>query len=185
MRVLVIADRRPKLKGLALPGYVASKRLDAVITAGDLTRDILTGIESVSVPTMGVYGNHCDGTYLEALGVTNLHLATTTVGGMTFSGVQGCVRYKDGPSQLLYTQDEYRALLQDLPRADVVVTHCPPAGINDHTDPAHLGIEALREWIDRVQPAVLIHGHTYPRQPVTACGATRVEYVQGAKVITL
>ena len=185
MRVLVIADRRPTLKGLPIPDYVASKRLDAVITAGDLTRDILTGIDSVPVPTMGVYGNHCDGRYLEDLGVTNLHLATATVGGVTFSGIQGCVHYKADPSKLLYTQDEYRTQLQDLPRADVVVTHCPPAGINDHTDPAHIGIEALREWIDCMQPAVLIHGHTHPREPVTLCGATRVEYVHGAKVITL
>lgn len=185
MRVLVIADRRPTLKGLALPDYVASKRLDAVITAGDLTRDILTGIDSLAVPTMGVYGNHCDGSYLDDLGMKNLHLSTARVGTLTFSGIQGCVRYKDDPSQLLYTQDEYRTLVRDLPEADVVVTHCPPAGINDHTDPAHVGIEALREWVDRVQPAVLIHGHTYPRIPDTACGSTRIEYVHGAKVITL
>jgi uncharacterized protein len=185
MRVLVIADRRPTLKGLSLPDYVASKQLDAVITAGDLTRNILKGIESVLVPTMGVYGNHCDGTYLEALGMTNLHMSIATVGGLTFSGLQGCVRYKADPSPLLYTQDEYRTLVQDLPRADVIVTHCPPAGINDHTDPAHTGIQALREWIDCVRPAVLIHGHTYPHRPVTACGATRIEYVNGAKVITV
>jgi len=63
------------------------------------------------------------------------------------------------------------------------VTHCPPRGINDHEDPAHVGIDALRNWVERVQPRVLIHGHTYPSQPVTSYGNTRVEYVRGARIV--
>jgi uncharacterized protein len=72
-----------------------------------------------------------------------------------------------------------------LPPADVLVTHCPPRGINDHDDPAHVGVDALNEWLRRVQPAVMIHGHTYPTQPIRQTGSTRVEYVRGGRIVTV
>jgi len=76
-------------------------------------------------------------------------------------------------------------MLQQLPAADVLVTHCPPGGINYHRDPAHVGIIALRSWRDRTKPTVLIHGHTYPERPVRKHGSTRVEYVRGATVVSI
>jgi uncharacterized protein len=84
-----------------------------------------------------VYGNHCDGRYQEDLGTANLHLSM--VGGVTFTGLEDCVRLKDGTKDLLYTQSEYSNLAHQLPPADVLLTHCPSAGINDHpADPAHV-----------------------------------------------
>lgn len=79
------------------------------------------------------------------------------VAGIASTGLQGCVRYTDGTRDLPYTQAEYANLVEELPVAEVVMTHCPPTGINDHPrDPAHVGIDALRGWIDthvaRVQP---------------------------------
>jgi uncharacterized protein len=182
MRLLVVADTTPRL-GVGLADYVAAHDIDAVITVGDLTRFDLEGIDRVSVPTLGVYGNHCDGRYLKELGINNLHLRKAVVGGLSFTGLQGCVRYKPGTTDILYTQRQYRWLVKMLRSADVLVTHSPPRGINDHADPAHVGIDALRKWLDRFQPRVLIHGHTYPSQPVTSYGHTRVEYVYGARVV--
>lgn len=184
MRLLVIADITPQL-GMGVAEYVAVHEIDAVVTAGDLTRFDLAGIDSLSVPVMGVYGNHCDRRYLKDLRITNLHLKRTVVGGVSFTGLEGCVRYKPDKADVLYTQREYMRLVKKLPAADVLVTHCPPRGINDHEDPAHEGIDALRTWVDRVQPAVLIHGHTYPAQPVTAYGPTRIEYVRGARIVAV
>lgn len=182
MRLLVIADTTPKL-GMGIGQYVAAHDIDAVVTAGDLTRYDLDGIDGLSIPVLGVYGNHCDGRYLKDLRIANIHLRTVAVGGVTFTGLEGCVRYKPGTPDVLYTQRQYRRLVRRLPATEVLVTHCPPRGINDQEDPAHVGIEALRTWVDRVQPRVLIHGHTYPSQPVTSHGATRVEYVRGARVV--
>ena len=182
MRLLVIADITPEL-GLSMAEYVAAHDIDAVVTVGDLTRYDLDGIDSLSVPTLGVYGNHCDGRYLKDLGVKNLHLRKAVVDGVSFIGLQGCVRYKPGTSDVLYTQRQYDWLVRGLRSADVLVTHCPPQGINDHEDPAHVGIVALRKWLDRVQPRVLIHGHTYPAEPVTSYGSTRIEYVRGARIV--
>jgi uncharacterized protein len=179
---MVIADITPQL-GMSIADYVAAHDVDAVVTAGDLTRFDLAGVEGLSVPVMGVYGNHCDGKYLKDLRIKNLHLKKALVGGVSFSGLEGCVRYKRGSSDVLYTQWQYKWLVKRLRTADVLVTHCPPRGINDHEDPAHIGIDALRKWVDRVQPRVLIHGHTYPRTPATAHGRTRIEYVRGARIV--
>ncbi|MDT5259360.1 MAG: uncharacterized protein QOD10_4440 [Mycobacterium sp.] len=182
VRLLVIADTTPKL-GMGIADYVAAHDIDAVVTAGDLTRYDLAGIEGTRVPVLGLYGNHCDGKYLKELSITNLHLNKAVVGGVSFTGLEGCVRYKPGTADVLYTQREYRRLVKKLPTAEVLVTHCPPLGINDHEDPAHVGIEALRSWVDRFRPRVLIHGHTYPSQPVNSYGGTRVEYVRGGRVV--
>lgn len=184
MRALVIADVAPQL-GMSIPDFVRTHRLDAVITAGDLSHYKLAGIERVDVPTMGVYGNHCTRGYMTNLGMRDLHLTTTTVGSITLTGLEGCVRYKPDTHAALYTQDEYRQLVAALPPADVLVTHCPPRGINDHDDPAHVGIDALNDWLDRIRPAVMIHGHTYPTQPIRRKGSTRVEYVHGGRIVTI
>ena len=102
----------------------------------------------------------------------------------TFTGLEGCVRYKASRTDVLYTQGEYREMVAQLPLADILVTHCPPTGINDHArDPAHNGIDALLPWLEQFTPRVLIHGHTYPRQPVRRHGPTRIEYVHGGRII--
>lgn len=119
MRALVIADTSPQL-GLPIPDFVHAHNIDLVITAGDLNRYKLTGIDRAEVPTMGVYGNHCRRDYLEALGMHNLHLSPVTVNGVSFVGLEGCVRYKRDTAAALYTQDEYRQLVAELPAADVL-----------------------------------------------------------------
>ncbi|WP_308161656.1 metallophosphoesterase family protein [Mycolicibacterium goodii] len=166
-----------------LAEMVSRHHLDAVITAGDLSQSALAGIDTLAAPSMGVYGNHCDGTYLATLGVIDLHLNRVEFQGISFVGLQRCVRYKDGSDDILYTQDQYRTLVDSLPPADVLVTHCPPRGINDHADTAHVGIDALRDWMTATAPAMIIHGHTYPQHPITEHHGIRIEYVYGAHVI--
>ncbi len=184
MRILAIADCTPRLS-VPLPQYVVDLQVDVVVTAGDLYPIALRDVTTCGVPVLGVYGNHCDGEYLDVLGIENLHGRQRTIGALTFAGVEGCVRYKDSDNAIMHTQDEYAALLASLPVSDVLVTHCPPRGINDHDDSPHTGIDALRDWVDTHQPALLIHGHTYPTRPITQHGATRIAYVHGARLITL
>src|ERR1700757_4330841 len=97
---------------MGIADYVAAHDIDAVITAGDLARFDLAGIDSVSVPVLGVYGNHCDRRYLEDLRITNLHLKQAVVGVVSFTGLEGCVRYKPGTADVLYTQRQYRRLVK-------------------------------------------------------------------------
>lgn len=185
VRALLVADTDPHL-GLSLPDFVESHRIDLLITAGDLRPALLRGAEKLEIPKLGVYGNHCNGRYLEELGFVNLHRQRVDACGISFVGVQGCVRYKPDPEDFLYTQGQYADMIAQLPHADVLVTHCPPTGINDHPDdPSHLGIEALRHWVDQRKPSVIVHGHTYPAQPTAWHGPTRVVYVYGAQILNM
>ena len=70
----------------------------------------------------------------------------------------------------------------------MLLCHCPPRGVNDDPDdPAHIGWEALRDWVLEHRPRWLLHGHVHPR-PGTLLdhiGGTKVVYVNGAKVLNL
>lgn len=162
----------------------------AIISCGDLAQSYLARAAAQGVPLFGVYGNHCKHGYLRSIpDATDLHGGHVTLlpGGIRAVGVEGCVRYKDDTDDVLYTQDEYARILSTYPTAgiDMVITHCPPRGINDHDDDAHVGIDALRDYVEQAQPAWLIHGHTYPDSPVTRWGATTVVYVHGHHTISV
>ncbi len=186
MKALVIADRNPHLN---IPEFVKEQVVDLVITLGDLTREDILGLESTrNIPKIGVYGNHDSGQYMDELGIINLHLKTWQLDDLTFGGFEGCVRYKDNPDAIMYTQDEANSLMSNFPYVDVFICHCPPYGINDEPDEvAHQGFHALRNYIDAQHPRVLLHGHTYPADSnlATQHGSTRIEYVFGYRVIEL
>lgn len=103
MKVLILADRPPTrpIKEIISdnPG------IQLIITLGDLYYyDIQVLAEITDIPKIGVYGNHCDGRYMESLGITNMHLANKTIEGISFFGYQGCVKYKES---VLQSTQEY------------------------------------------------------------------------------
>lgn len=183
MRVLAFADEPPPADPAEL---VALNRPDVVLTLGDLRPDWIRSLEGLELPRLGIHGNHDGEGELEALGILDLHLARAEVGGWSFAGFEGCVRYADGPHQ--YTQEEAADLARRLPAADVLVSHCPPWGLNDEPDdPVHVGFRALREWVERHRPRYAMHGHTTPdpRTRVHRLGATEVVWVRGVAVVDL
>jgi uncharacterized protein len=63
----------------------------------------------------------------------------------------------------------------------LVISHAPPRGVGDSTDPYHLGYAAYRWLLDRHHPPVWLHGHTTPASvphwqviagPSTVCNVT-------------
>jgi Icc-related predicted phosphoesterase len=46
---------------------------------------------------------------------------------------------------------------------DIVVTHAPPEGLGDDTDPAHRGFQSLIGLLDKYHPKYLLHGHVHLR----------------------
>lgn len=181
MRLLALADVPVDID---LAATVDAERVDAVVCLGDLEQWAIQGLAGVTVPKVGVYGNH-DWAYMDALGIVDLHLRATRIGDLVFAGVEGCVRYKPG-ARFQYEQEEIVAAVASWPRVDVVLTHCPPFGVNDDpTDPAHIGWVGLRQYVERCEPAWLLHGHTYPDVPQTQLGATQIRYVHGHAILDI
>ena len=184
VRVLALADKRPPLD----PALMAEQMgVDAVLCLGDLDRAWIEPLTSLRLPRLGVHGNHDPPELLLEVEVQDLHGRRTSLGGLTFAGFEGCVRYgKGGPHH--YTQRAAAKLAKRLPAADVLLCHCPPLGINDDPDdPAHVGFEGLRDWVERHEPRHMLHGHTHPvgGQTMQRLGPTRIHWIHGARVLTL
>jgi Icc-related predicted phosphoesterase len=184
VRVLALADKRAPVDPAAL---AVQADVDAIVCLGDLDRAWIESIASLDVPRLGIHGNHDPEHMLQDLGVDDLQLRRTALGGLTFAGFEGCVRYsRSGTHQ--YTQKEGAKLARKLPAADVLLCHCPPLGINDDADDAaHIGWSALLDWVDEHRPRHVLHGHTHPMpgRIVTRYGDTQIHYVSGARLITL
>jgi hypothetical protein len=112
VRLLVLADRPPPGDVL---GWVHWNDPDLVVLCGDLDLAWIDALREVDLPKLGVYGNH-DGAYMPALGISDLHLRRVEIGGVSFAGFEGCVRYRGGPHQ--YTQEEASGLARGLGRFD-------------------------------------------------------------------
>lgn len=186
MKILAIADKPPRE---SIRSLLDTNDIDLICTLGDLDQFSISELANINnIPKLGVYGNHCSGTYFESLGITNMHLKTFEYGGLVFGGFEGCVRYKDDPYAKMYTQEEATELLKGFPRVDVMLVHCPPYGINDEPEElAHQGFRALRAYVEEKKPKYLLHGHTYPTADtlVTNFADTEVIYVHKDKLIDL
>jgi Icc-related predicted phosphoesterase len=183
VRLLALADEPPR-GDLAVDAR--RNAVDVVVTLGDLRPVWLASLAGARLPRIGVAGNHDGERDLIESEVEDVHLRRVEIGGWTFAGFEGCVRYRRGPHQ--YTQREAERLARRLPGADVLLCHCPPWGVNDEPDdPAHVGFRALRAWVERHEPRYLLHGHTTPdpRRRVHRLGATQVVWVRGARTVAL
>lgn len=202
VRILVLADSTDGWPDdddgwYDLSVLVERHRPDVMLSLGDYSAVHAAVMARSGIPArFGVYGNHCTQDYMPSHGITDLvgdrrlparhttlHLSGR--GAITVLAVQGCVRYKPDRDDVLFTQDEYAAAIDPLPRAELVITHCPPAGINDAEDAAHTGIDALRNWVDTHHPRWLLHGHTYDNPERSRHGRTDVFYANGYAMVEL
>lgn len=184
MRILALADEPPHAP---VPDLVAASRPALVVLLGDLEPAWTDGLAGLDVPKLGVRGNHDADDALESVGAEDVHLRLRRAGDLTFTGFSGSPRYsRHGPNE--WTEDEAAELVERLPAADVLLTHSPPAGVNDEPDdPVHRGSVALREWVERHRPAWLLHGHTLPLpdRRVHRLDGTQVVHVRGAMTLDL
>lgn len=185
VRVLAVADEELP----AMPSRLRDLQVDVVLGAGDLPWDYLeTLVSLLGVPAAFVPGNHDPRTGRTSpgpRGMVNLDERVLDVGGLRIAGLGGCVRYNGGEHQ--FTQREYdrraRRLLAASRRVgpvDVLLTHAPPLGLGDGTDPSHVGISALHEVLAAMTPSWHLHGHIHPhgmRKPDRQVGRTTVRNV--------
>lgn len=187
IRVLALADRRtyPPLREILAEH---SQEIDLIVTLGDLDYHDLHALDQYRhIPAIGVYGNHCAGSYMPLLGIINAHHSLVTMLGAQFVGMEGSPRYKKGPFQ--YSQEQAAGHIEQWPHVDVVLSHTPPYGVHDDSDdeekPSHHGWHALRSYIDEHKPKYVLHGHTHPEQDTTHIGDTQVMWVWRHRFLTL
>jgi uncharacterized protein len=176
---------------------VASKgRVDLVIGCGDLPADYLDALSTLyAAPLLFVRGNHDppgrQGDYPPGAEIDGRAVKEK---GLLIAGLEGSVRYSiDGAHQ--YNERQMmakvlalRARLR-LRRPDILITHGPPAGINEGPDAPHRGLMAVRRAAEWMRPQLLLHGHVHPhgRDIVREAqlGDTRVINVVGHRLLEL
>ncbi|OGO25141.1 MAG: hypothetical protein A2W33_06605 [Chloroflexi bacterium RBG_16_52_11] len=156
-----------------------------VISCGDMPYSYQEYIvSSLDVPLYYVRGNHdkeieydSGGARSALAGGIDLHRRAVKYQRILIAGVEGSLRYRDGPYQ--YSQLEmWSHVLSLTPRLvrnrmiygrylDVFVTHAPPRGIHDMDDLTHQGIDAFRWFIHVFHPYYHLHGHIHVIKPGT------------------
>lgn len=200
MKILTVSDHiQPQLENA---DYLRRTYPDVnmVISCGDLPPYYLDYLTSaLSAPLFFVRGNH-DGNYTESEpGGENLHGRVVNYRGLRLAGLEGSIRYNNGPVQyddvsvlrmmLALAPGMWRRRRKYGAGVDLFVTHSPPRGIHDLADRAHQGFLALRWAIWWFRPRYLIHGHVDiwdRRRPVeTRIGATTILNIDPLKLLTI
>jgi uncharacterized protein len=194
LRLLAVSDEvEPQLVDERT--VAAQGRIDLVLGCGDLPADYLDVLSTVySAPLLFVRGNHDlpgrQGDYPLAAEIDGRVVREQ---GLLIAGLEGSIRYSDGAHQ--YTERQMLAKVLALRvrvgprRLDILITHGPPAGVNEGTDAPHRGLKAVRRAVEWMRPRILLHGHVHPYGrdiPREAqLGETRVINVVGHRVIEL
>ncbi|MEM7423729.1 MAG: serine/threonine protein phosphatase, partial [Pseudomonadota bacterium] len=94
---------------------------------------------------------------------TVLHGEAVVVGGVTILGLGYAVPETPfGAWSCDLSEEEATALVASTPKADLFVSHSPPKGVVDRTTAGNsVGSVAVRETIERVQPALCLCGHIH------------------------
>lgn len=180
MKILCVSDTvMPQLES-AVNLRRHYQDIELVVSCGDLPSVYLEFITSVlNVPLFYVRGNHDESYKDMPPGGEDLHGRLVEFNGLSFYGLEGCIRYNDSPIQ--YTEGEMlrmvmaaglRLRLRRMQRGhgvDIWVTHSPPRGIHDAEDFSHRGFVSMLRFLEWYRPRYMLHGHvhTYDRRTVT------------------
>jgi Icc-related predicted phosphoesterase len=194
LRLLAVSDEvEPQLVDERT--VAAQGRINLVIGCGDLPSDYLDVLSTVySAPLLFVRGNHDlpgrQGDYPLAAEIDGRVVREQ---GLLVAGLEGSIRYSDGAHQ--YTERQMMAKVLALRvrlgprRLDILITHGPPAGVNEGSDAPHRGLKAVRRAVEWMRPRILLHGHVHPYgreiPRETQLGETRVINVVGHRLIEL
>lgn len=141
---------------------------DVVFTLGDISVRELGFIKELTktTPIYGVLGNH-DGPFsLDLAEIPNIHGKHLDVGGISFSGFEGSVRYKRG-TYTMFTQKESLAVSAAIPAADILISHDKAfcgmkLDISDALSKSpHDGLAGITAYLQKHSPRFHVHGHLH------------------------
>lgn len=191
MRILAVADE--VVESLTF-GVGIDARPDIILGAGDLPFEYLEVLSALcDAPCVYVPGNHDrdlrgyrqtrSGWTRAGLpasdpgpsGAINADGRTVEIAGLRIAGLGGCRRYNNGPNQYTEAQQRIRSWRLSAPRRwrrspppHVLLTHSPARGVGDADDAPHRGFSCYHRLVDRLRPALMIHGHIHPYGHPTA-----------------
>lgn len=176
MTIVVISDDDSAI------GALRCDQVDLLISCGDLADGAIERAVRHYRPkqTFAVRGNHDPDAPFPA-GFHDLHLELRKWEGLRLGGFEGSWRYKPRGHHM-FEQSEASMLMRHFPAVDIFVAHNSPAGIHERDQEVHQGFEGFRDYIDRAQPRLFIHGHQHHDQ-VTILGGTTIVSVFGEKII--
>lgn len=211
VRVLAVAD---EVEQAAYSGLFAHQQPDLIVACGDLPFDYLEYlVTTLGEPLVYVPGNH-DPPARERMalprlsspeesparpeGCINLDGRVADVAGLRIAGLGGSHLYSGGPNQYSQKHMQVRSLALEMKlrlrgarhshTLDVLVTHAPPLGVGDDSDPAHRGFAAFHRLLGRTSPRLHVHGHIHlfggPRTE-HKIGNTRVVNAVGHQVLEI
>jgi Icc-related predicted phosphoesterase len=160
---------------------------DAYFAAGDLV-SWARGLDKMGDVMKGrrdrVYvlpGNHESASdiaeFCERFGFVDFHGATAEIGGVRFAGLgYSTVTPFDTPGE--YSEEEIAQRLEKFAawKPQVLICHSPPLGtpLDRIKEELHVGSRAVREFIEKHQPAHFFCGHVHEAEGVVIqIGATR------------
>ena len=183
MKILAVSDEESNVLWSSQVKEL-TRGIDLIVSCGDLHNDYLEYLLTViNAPMLYVHGNH-DTTGPE--GGICIDGKIYRFGGLSFLGLGGSMRYRDGAN--MYTEREmrrrfrrlkYRAWLKGV---DVMITHAPAKGWGDLQDLAHNGFEVFNAVMTKYRPKVMLHGHIH-----TSYGRIKRDYVHlsGTKIMNV
>ncbi len=149
----------------------AATEADLVIGAGDFAQRregleaYMALFEPIADKAVFVAGNNESVDELRAASsAVILHGEAGWIEGLTIAGLGSAVP----PLPPLpwascdITEDQARDLLNEIAHADILISHSPPFGACDSlTGYGHIGSQAVREAVERLQPKLVFCGHIH------------------------
>jgi Icc-related predicted phosphoesterase len=171
MKILCIADQ---IDPLVYSSSIKTqfREVELVLSAGDLPFEYLDFVASgLNCPLLFVFGNHHLESLNKPLGLIHVGSSVQLESGLIIAGLGGSMRYNRGNNQ--YTEAQMMLEIWKLvPRlvfnrifrgrwVDILLTHAPPQGIHDKSDPCHRGFKCFLWFMRAFKPRYLIHGHIH------------------------
>ncbi|ASJ10771.1 metallophosphoesterase [Thermococcus sp. P6] len=187
MKLVAVTDiHGNSRKTRELAGVLEGEEFDAILVAGDITHfgnsreaeRVLIPLLDTGRPVLAVHGN-CDGRdvpeLLEELGI-GLHDRRREIGGIGVTGIGGSNLTPFGTVWEL-GEDEIRGILKrNYREGDVILSHVPPYGtkVDRVRSGLHAGSRALRDFIERKSPRMVVCGHIHEGTGIDRVGETLV-----------
>lgn len=123
---------------------------DLIFGLGDVDLQRISSILGSNKPALCVLGD-CDPRQRPPLPFRPLHGTGFAFNGWRVSGLSGGISNISEGSGFTLSNAEAKAILSEAPFADIILSHIPPAGMQEELETS-MGLDALRSYISRVHP---------------------------------